>query len=48
VTDVVAETIALTIRTVSEVDLVLSRDFDLDVIEEDGLHESVRFVHLFV
>jgi len=48
VADVVAEAIALTIWTITEVDLVLSRDLDLDVVEHDGLHPPVRFVHLFV
>jgi len=48
VTDVIAETVALAVGTVAEIDLVLSRDFDLDVVEEDCLHPSVRLVHFFV
>jgi len=48
VADVVAEAIALTIWAITEVDLVLSRDLDLDVVEHDGLHPPVGFVHLFV
>jgi len=48
VTDVVAETITLTVWAVTEVDLVLSSDFDLNVVEQDGLHPSVGLVHFFV
>ena len=46
--DVVTESVALTVGAVTEIDLVLSRDFDLDVVEEDCLHPSVRLVHLFI
>lgn len=48
VADVVAETVALTIGAVAEIDFVLACDFYLDVIEHDGLHESVSLVHLVV
>jgi len=48
VANVIAETIALTVGAVAEVDLVLARDFDLDVVEEDGLHPAVGFVGFLV
>jgi len=48
VANVIAETIALTVGAVAEVDLVLARDFDLDVVEEDGLHPPVGFIGFLV
>lgn len=48
VTDVVAETVALTVWAVTEVNLVLACDLDLNVVEQDGLHPSVGLVHFFV